>query len=76
MEKNSCCNELSVAPEEDPVLPTEAFQNPEANRKRMTQIMFETFSVLTMYMRASLSCTFRDRRLSSSQNLVTVLLSI
>ena len=43
-------NKLSVAPEKNSALLTDALLNPKAHRERMTQVMFESFNVHAVYM--------------------------
>ena len=56
-------NKLSVAPEKNPALLTDALFSSKA-RERMTQVMFESFNVHAAYI-ASPFVLFRDGRRAS-----------
>jgi actin-related protein len=49
-------NELRVSPEERPIIMTESNTNPRENRERLTQIMFEVFSVPKLYLQMQAVC--------------------
>jgi actin-related protein len=49
-------NELRVSPEEHPVMMTECASNPRENRERLTQIMFEVFSVPKLHLSMAAVC--------------------
>jgi actin-related protein len=49
-------NELRISPEEHPIIMTETNTNPRENREKLTQIMFEVFSVPRLYLSMQAVC--------------------
>lgn len=48
--RHAFCNQLRLDPRQHPVLLTEVPLNPKNNRERLTQVIFESFSVPAMYL--------------------------
>lgn len=58
-------NELRVAPEEHPVIVSEPAVNPQANREKLVQIMFETFNVPSLLLLTSVQLAMIPRGMST-----------
>ena len=56
--KHTIYDELRVTPEEHPIILTEAPQNPDANREKMAEMMFEVFNVPCLYVQKNISPCF------------------